>query len=655
MGLRAFIRRSIEGIRVESERLRDIDPSRIHFLDVVGVLIRIWPYLKPMFGHSLTYIALAIFATGIGVFFAAVNFGLMYNNIILNEPMAPLAASLLFLDPAEWVEVESLTKAQQYQVIFGVLILATVSTSLGELIGHAIHYYRVWILQGINQNLRLHLMGQFQSLSLKFHADSRTGDSIYRVFQDSAMVTQILQVIMDTFMAGVRFFMGLAVVTAFSPMLGLVLLCSWFPLLWLGRRMSAPLRAGFKVARERNAALTSTIQESIEGIRTIKVNGLEGERQRMFDVDSVGAFAAAHDARVRLMLFGFFVFLFGVAPLAFIELRAALFAYDGAETFLRDFLLAFGFGLWNLGGQDQARSNAKQSMAATDGLVKLWGRLQDVAIGLGRVYQILDLTPDVHNLPGARALPPVQHSIRFDEVRFSYPGREVFTDVTFEAKVGEVTAILGPTGTGKTTLMLLLLRMLEFHGGRIALDGEDIRGFTFESVRNNIALATQENILFSKSLLENIRYARPDASDEEVRAAARVACVDEYVDRLADGYDTFLGERASKLSTGQRQRLVIARAVLKDTPILILDEPTASLDAVHELRIMNRIKEWAEQRTVFLITHRLSTVRQADRIVFLGDGVVADTGSHDELMARPTAYRDFVNAELEAVGTAAGG
>lgn len=654
MSLRSFLRRSIEGIRVESERVREIDPSRIHFLDVVGVLIRIWPYLRPMLGHSITYIALAVFATGVTVFFAAINFGLMYNNIILNEPMAPLAASLLFLDPAEWVEVEALTREQQYQVILGVLALATVSTSLGELIGHGIHYYQVWILQRINQNLRLHLMSQFQALSLKFHADSRGGDSIYRLFQDTAMVTQILQVIMDTFMSIVRFLMGVAVVTMFSPVLGAVLLLTWAPLLILGKRMSAPLRAGFKVAREKNAALTSTIQESIEGIRTIKVNGLEGERRRLFDADSSGAFAAAHDARVRLMLFGFFVFLCGVLPLAFIELRAALFAYEGAETFLRDLLLAFGFALWNLGGQDQARSNAKQAMGSTDGLVKLWGRLQDVAIGLGRVYQILDLTPDVHNREGARAMAPVRRSIRFESLRFAYPEREVFSDVSFEARVGDVTAVLGPTGSGKTTLMLVLLRMFEFQGGRIAFDDDDIRDYTFESVRENVTLATQENILFSMSVMDNIRYARPGASDADVREAARIACADEFIERLPEGYATFLGERASKLSTGQRQRLVIARAILKDTPVLILDEPTASLDAVTELRIMNNIKAWAAGRTVFLITHRLSTVRQADRIVFLGDGVVADSGSHDELMARPSAYRDFVDAELSAAGTAAG-
>jgi len=469
------------------------------------------------------------------------------------------------------------------------------------------------------------------------------------------MVTQILQaLIVDPLLAGARFFMGVGVVAAFSPLLGLVLLATWFPMIYLCNLMSAPLRHGFKEARDRNSALTSNIQETIEGIRTIKVNGLEGSRQAMFEAHSSRAFEASHDARVRLLLFAFYVFVCGSIPLVFVELRAAFFAYQGTETFLQNALLIFGFAVWNLGGQDQARSQARQATGNTEGLVTLWGRAQDMAMGLNRVYQILDLTPDVQNRPGAVALEGISKSIRFRNVRFSYPERDLFDDVSFEANVGEIMAILGPTGTGKTTLMLLLLRMFEYQDGAIDLDDRSIRDFTFQSVRKNITLATQENILFSRSVMDNIRFARPDATDDEVREAARIACADEFIERLPGQYDTFLGEKAAKLSTGQRQRLVIARAILKDTPVLVLDEPTASLDAFTERRIMANIKTWAERRTVFLITHRLSTVRQADRILFLKDGRVADCGSHTELMDRPSEYRSFVEAELNAAHVAGG-
>ncbi len=649
----AFIHRSIEGARVESERLREIEPDKIHFQDVIALFIRSWPYIFPMRWHALTYIGLEIVHFLSDTFFGFISLRLIYNNVILNQPVSSIAAHLLFLDPEQWVQVEQLTRDQRYEIVLGVVSLAIVGSAIGILIGHANSYYRVWILQNINQNLRLHLLSQLQSLSLKFHADSKTGDAIYRLFQDSSMVTQILQaLVVDPFLATMKFFLGVAVVAAFSPFLGLVLALTWVPMLYLGNRMSAPLREGFKQARVANSDLTSTIQESVEGIRTIKVNGLEGMRQEMFERHSTGAFTASHDARVRLLLFGFYAFICAAIPLVFVELRAAVFAYTGTETFLRDLLLGFGFAIWNLGGQDQARARARVSIASIEALLITWGRAQDMAMGLNRVYQILDLTPDVHNRPDAIELERIEQSIRFRNVQFSYSERSLFSDISFEAHVGDITAILGPTGTGKTTLMLLLLRMFEYQQGCLELDGRDIREFTFESVRKNITLATQENILFSMSVLENIRYARPEATDEEVHEAARIACAHDFIQELPEKYQTFLGEKAAKLSTGQRQRLVIARAILKDTPILILDEPTASLDAVTEQRIMTNIKTWSENRTVFLITHRLSTVRLADRIVFLKDGMVADLGSHRELMARPSDYRAFVEAELSATRAA---
>jgi len=651
--IKGYFSRSIQGVRVESERLREIEPDKIHFKDIVALFIRAWPYVHPMRWHASAYIGIAVFQVLWEMFFTFVSYGVIYNSVILDKPVSSIAATLLFLDPGEWVNIEQLTKLQRYDLIIGVVLLGIVSIGTGAIIGYANAYYRVWILQSINQNLRLHLMNQLQSLSLKFHADSKTGDAIYRLFQDSAMVTQILQaLIIDPFLAIMRFLMGVAIVAAFSPLLGFVLLITWFPMVYLCNRMSVRLRQGFKEARDRNSALTSNIQETIEGIRTIKVNGLEAARQAMFEAHSASAFVASHDARVRLLLFVFCVFLCGSIPLVFVELRAALFAYQGTETFLRDILLGFGFAVWNLGGQDQARGRAKLAIGNIEGLVTLWGRAQDMAMGLNRVYQILDLTPDVQNRPDAVPLEAINHSIRFRNMRFSYPERDLFSDISFESNAGEITAILGPTGTGKTTLMLLLLRMFEYQGGAIELDNRNIREFTFQSVRKNITLATQENILFSMSVMDNIRFARPDATDDEVREAARISCADDFIERLPEKYGTFLGEKASKLSTGQRQRLVIARAILKDTPILILDEPTASLDALTEQRIMGNIKAWAQQRTVFLITHRLSTVRQADKILFIKGGTVADFGSHGELMAGPTAYRSFVEAELNAARAA---
>jgi len=194
--------------------------------------------------------------------------------------------------------------------------------------------------------------------------------------------------------------------------------------------------------------------------------------------------------------------------------------------------------------------------------------------------------------------------------------------------------------------MLMLLRLMDPDVGRITIDGIDIRTVTLDSLRAQIGIATQENVLFSTSVRENIRYAVPDAGDAEVRAAARIACADEFIERLSDGYDTLLGERAVKLSSGQRQRLVIARALMKNAPILILDEPTAALDAQTELEVFDNLRRWGASKCVFLITHRLSTIRQADQVVYLRNGRVVEAGAPAELLARSGGlFRGFVDAE----------
>lgn len=655
--LQSYIRQSIAGFRVQSEQMRQIEPEKIHFSDVVGIFIRGWPYINPMVYHAIAFISIAVFQLLWEAFWAFVIFSLIYNSVLLDEAVGAIPAMILLLDPDVWVNVENLTNEQRFYLVPMVVMIAVVSGTLGAVIDNANNYYRVWVMQNINQNLRLHLMSQLNHLSLKFHAESKAGDAIYRLFQDSAMVTQVIQALaIDPFLMIMRFLIGLVVVFAFSPSLAILVVLTWVPMVILANKMSVKLRFGFKEARERNAALTSNIQESIDGIRTIKVNALEAEHQQRFEQRSVDAFHAAHDARVRLLLFSFFAFLCAAIPLAFIELTAAYFAFIEIETFLRDMLIGFGFAAWNLGSQDQFRARAREGVNSVQNLLTLWGRAQDMAMGLNRVYQILDLTPEIEDIPRAQRLPEIRSDIQFNHVQFSYPEREVFRDLHFTANSGEITAVMGPTGSGKSTLMLLLLRMFEFQKGDIRINNRSIRVYHYQEVRDQVTLATQENILFSMTVKENIRYSRPEATDDEVMEAARIACADTFIERLPNGYDTYLGEKSTKLSTGQRQRLVIARAIVKNTPILILDEPTASLDAVTERRIMTNIKEWATNRTVFIVTHRLSTIREADKIVFIQDGVVADFGSHDELIQKEGGgYKSFVDAELAASNRIAAG
>ena len=279
---------------------------------------------------------------------------------------------------------------------------------------------------------------------------------------------------------------------------------------------------------------------------------------------------------------------------------------------------------------------------------------QDMAMGLRRVFDILDIEPDVKDRPGAVPLTRFEREIRFDNVRFAYePGRPVLDNVSFAASPGTITAIIGPTGSGKSTLMTLLLRLFDTQGGVISIDGRDVRDYQVESLRANIAIALQENVLFAMSVRDNIRYVAPGADDAAVREAVRVACMDDYVNGLPRGLDTRLSDRGGKLSTGQRQRLSIARAVVRDTPILVLDEPTAALDAATELKVMTNLAEWGRKRAIFVITHRISTIRRADNILYLDGGHIAESGDHNSLMdLEDGRYRAFVEAESNLTGTA---
>jgi ABC-type multidrug transport system fused ATPase/permease subunit len=268
-------------------------------------------------------------------------------------------------------------------------------------------------------------------------------------------------------------------------------------------------------------------------------------------------------------------------------------------------------------------------------------------MGLNRVFDILDIEPDVTSKPGAQALGELRREIRFHSVSFAYePTRPVLQDVSFSVTPGTVTAIVGPTGSGKTSLMSLISRLFDPDSGSVSIDGVDLKDLDLDSLRAGVSVALQENVLFGLSLRDNIRYAVPDAPDEQLMEAVRVACVEDYIAGLPDGLDTVLSDRGGKLSTGQRQRLSIARALVKGAPILILDEPTAALDAATEHRVLQRLTEWAKQRAVFLITHRISTIQQADTILYIDQGKLIEQGSHEELMSlQGGAYRAFVETE----------
>ena len=318
--------------------------------------------------------------------------------------------------------------------------------------------------------------------------------------------------------------------------------------------------------------------------------------------------------------------------------------------------MAFSFTGWNLTAFNFARGKFFETVGNVRAFMRNWLSAQDMAMGLSRVFDILDIEPDIKDDPDAVAFTSITNEIRFQDVSFRYEeDRPVLEDVSFVAKPGSVTAIIGPTGSGKSTVMSLLLRLYDPSSGTISIDDRSLNRYQIASLRANVAIALQENVLFAMSVRDNIRYVAPQADDARINQAVQIACMDDYVNGLPNGLDTVLGDRGGKLSTGQRQRLSIARAVVRDTPILILDEPTASLDAATEQRVMANLSEWGQDRAIFLITHRISTIRRADNILYLDDGRIIESGNHQELMQREGGrYRAFVDAEtnLSRIGAA---
>jgi len=622
----------------------------LNFRRVVHIFARTWPFIRPALKHLVIFVAVSVVIALYSAVLVFIITGLMNGGIVAGRPLGDLHVAIYNLDPAVYVNVESLSAEARLSLCWPV-ILSTIPLLLVAVGGALILlYYGIWIFQGINQRMRVTLIDRLQAQSLAYHASARTGDAIYRVYQDSAMVTSIIRAIfLEPLMFLGRLLFGVAVIAAFDPWLALMLAATVVPILYLGLKFSSRLRVAFRRARETNSRLTSWIQESVLGVRIVKATHGEAARERSFREHSLRAFDAAFRARTLLTILGILAFAVIGATVLATQSTAAMYANAGAETFARNLLLGFGFAVWNLGSFTAAQGRIADGLGSINALISIWGRAQDMAVGLGRVFQILDLEPDIEDAPDARPLPEFRDEVRFRNVGFGYlPGRRVLAGIDLVARRGTVTAVVGPTGSGKSTLMALLLRLADPDTGRVEIDGGDIRSMTVDSLRANVSLATQENVLFSDTVLENIRYAVPGASRDDAVAAAEVAAADEFIAALPQGYDTPLGERATKLSSGQRQRIVIARAVIKDAPILILDEPTAALDAETELRVLDNLKTWGRDRCVFLITHRLSTVRQATAVAYLRDGRIQAYGHHDELIAAGGPYARFVTAETQA-------
>lgn len=514
-----------------------------------------------------------------------------------------------------------------------------------------IPYYSSWTWQNVIHYLRVSMIEKIEQVSLQFHSDSRVGDAIYRINQDSNQINSALnEAIVEPLTTFYALAIAVAFVVAFDPLLAGAIVLVTVPMVLLTIAFTPRLRRRSVANRVANSNLTSRLQETFGAMKIVKANRAEDLMLNRFNRDSHRALDAAIYYRLEMVLLSMLVMLMGGGAVIGLEYLMVSWTVGEPErpTYLGwAFVAWLGFRIWNLGAYNAANGRVGEVIGRGYGIVRWWSMLQDLFIGLERAFYFIDLKPDVVEKEHPEDYPSPVREVAWEDVHFAYQSDEpVIRGANLSARAGTVTAIVGETGSGKSTLMSMLLRLYDPQSGRVVINGVDIRNLGIDDIRANSAIALQKNILFTGKIADNIGYAVPGASRDDIEEAARIACADEFIQTMAEGYDSELGDRGGKLSAGQRQRLTIARAVIRNRPILILDEPTASLDAVNEQRVMANLAQWGRDKVVFLITHRLSTIRNADQIAFLEDGRIVETGSHDELMSiNEGRYRDFVLAE----------
>lgn len=534
------------------------------------------------------------------------------------------AVDLLFPMVSRWAMQELLPK-NAYAVFFAVIGALVAAYLIRAGFQYFVNYWGHVLGAYMEADMRRDLFRHLQKLPFRFYDKNRTGQLMSRVVNDLFEVVELAHHgPEDLFISLVTLVGAFIILLTIQWKLALVVfalvpLIVWFTA-WRRRKMSAASRQ----VKEQTAGINADIESSISGVRVAKAFNNETYEYEKFEKGN---------ARYRNAKKGFYrqmgIFQSGMDFLTSI-MNVAVIAFGGALIMSSqlDYIDLLTFTLYVGTFLQPIRRLSSFVEQYTVGMA-----------GFGRFQDLLAVEPDISDAPGAAPLKDVRGDIRFEDVTFSYDeGVNVLAGVNLSIRAGQTVALVGPSGGGKSTLCHLIPRFYEPTAGRITIDGRDIRDVTLQSLRDSVGIVQQDVMLFAGTILDNIRYGRLDATDEEVVEAARQAEIHEDILAMPDGYQTYVGERGIMLSGGQKQRVSIARIFLKNPPVLILDEATSALDTVTEAHIQAAFDKLAKGRTTLIIAHRLSTVRHADEIAYIDSVGVRETGTHEELMAAEGLY-----------------
>jgi len=588
------------------------------------VLSLIWNLLKP-YRKSLLLILLAMLLQMAATVAAPWPLKVVLDNVVGSHKL-PVPVDH-FLRPF-------MSAGTKMEIAAAAAVALVLIAFVGAAASYLANYYTTSVGQWVANDLRMQTYDHLQRLSLNYYSTHDLGTLLSTMTSDVQTIqafasSSTLGIVVDLLtilgMLGIMFWLNwdfALIAVAVTP----------FMLLLISRFKKAVKKAT-KEVRKQQSNIVSVVQQGLESVRVVKAFGRQDLEQEELGEVSKATVAAALKARQVKALLSPVVTVVVSMCTAFVLWRSSSLILKGAMT---------------AGELTVFLSYLAQFFKPVKDLATMTNSIAQTAVGVDRVRAILEANDIIPEKDDALEPSAIKGNIEFDRVGFSYDEvTPVLKDVSFKIMAGQSIGVVGPTGSGKSTIVSLIPRFYDPASGSVTIDGVDARNYTLHGLRSQVAYVLQETVLFRGTVAENIAYGRGSATRDEIIAAAQLANADEFIAKMAHGYDTIVGDRGDTLSGGQRQRIGIARAVIRNNPILILDEPTAALDTESEHLVMEALTKLMKGRTVITIAHRLSTIRDADKIVVLKEGVLAEEGSHDELLARGGVYAGLYNAQFE--------